>query len=89
MLAILRKPGGARRVLATVKKNWKPDGTLSFDIAAVDGWLGEKNAAFQWLEAAFQEHVPLLVYLKANWLFENLRGDPRLDKLLKRIGIPD
>lgn len=87
--AIMRKPRGALRVLETAKKNWKPDGTSSFDIAAVHGWLGEKDAAFEWLEKAFQEHAPLLVYLKANWLFENLRGDPRLDKLVKRVGIPD
>ena len=51
--------------------------------------LGEKDAAFAWLEKAFQEHPIYLVYLKVHPLFDSLRGDPRFDALVKRIGIPD
>jgi serine/threonine protein kinase/tetratricopeptide (TPR) repeat protein len=87
--AMLRESGEARRILEEVERNWKPDGTSSFGIAAVHACLGEKDAAFEWLEKAFQERVGFLVFLKVALQFDNLHGDPRFDALVKRIGIPD
>jgi serine/threonine protein kinase len=87
--AMLRESGEARRILEEVERNWKPDGTSSFGIAAVHACLGEKDAAFEWLEKAFQERVGFLVFLKADLRFDNLHDDPRFDALVKRIGIPD
>ena len=58
-------------------------------IAGVHACLGEKDAAFEWLEKAFQEHVSFLVEIKTSPLFRDLHGDPRFDALVKRIGIPD
>ncbi|MGC2506885.1 MAG: hypothetical protein WA369_09515, partial [Candidatus Acidiferrales bacterium] len=51
--------------------------------------LGEKDAAFDWLEKAFQERTSFLVYLKVHPIFDNLHGDQRFDSLVKRTGIPD
>ncbi len=58
---------------------------------------GEQRAAIlaesetrQWnLERAFQERVGLLIYFKVHPMFDELRIDPRLDALAKRIGIPE
>jgi eukaryotic-like serine/threonine-protein kinase len=79
----------ARDVLRRVQSAWKPDGGSSIWIAAIHAGLGENDAAFEWLEKAFQEHTSFLVYLKFHPLFDNLHGDPRFDALVKRIGIPD
>jgi len=51
--------------------------------------LGEKDAAFEWLERAFQERATFVVTLKVHPFFQTLHGDSRLDDLVKRIGIPD
>ena len=61
----------------------------SFGIAAVHACLGEKDAAFEWLERAFHERAAWLVFLKVAGFFATLHGDPRFDSLVKRIGIPD
>jgi len=79
----------AREMLVETKAAWKPDGRSSFWIAAVHAAFGEKDAAFEWLEKAFHERPPFLVWVKVHPLFEGLRDDPRFAALLKRIGIPD
>jgi TolB-like protein/Flp pilus assembly protein TadD len=78
----------ARKLLRQLQAAWKPDGRSSNRIAEIYAGLGDKDAAFEWLEKAFQEHTSFLAYLKFHPLFENLHGDPRFDDLVKRIGIP-
>ena len=79
----------ARRILEDAETHWKPDGTSSCWIASVYACLGEKDAAFDWLERAFNERASFMVFLKTHPLFVDLHGDPRFDDLVKRIGIPD
>jgi hypothetical protein len=51
--------------------------------------LGELNEAFAWLEKAYKERDPQLTYLKAGRRFEPLRHDPRFQKLMHRVGLPE
>jgi eukaryotic-like serine/threonine-protein kinase len=85
---LLREKDGCK-MLEELEKNWKPDGLSSVFIASVHACLNEKDAAFEWLEKAFQEHASFLMYLKILRYFDNLRGDPRFDLLVKRVGIPE
>jgi serine/threonine-protein kinase len=86
--ALLGEKAQARQVLQEVEKTWKPDGASSFWISVVHACLGDKDAAFEWLEKALQEHAAFLVWIKSFGALESLRGDPRFDSLVKRIGIP-
>jgi serine/threonine protein kinase/tetratricopeptide (TPR) repeat protein len=79
----------ARKILDEAEKTWNPGVPVAHLIASIHARLGEKDAAFEWLEKAFQERTFFLAYFKVHPLFENLRGDPRFDALVKRIGIPD
>ena len=79
----------ARKLVKEVEEGLKPDGASAFWIAVVHACLGEKDAAFEWLEKAFQQHAAFLVWNKYFISFEGLRDDPRFDALVKRIGIPD
>jgi serine/threonine-protein kinase len=47
---------------------------------------GDTSGAFAWLEAAYRQRHPDLVRLKADRLFLPLRGDPRFQDLLRRVG---
>ncbi len=87
--AKIGKTEEAREVLRQIEEAWKPDGRSSTWIAAIYAGLGEKDAAFEWLEKAFQERTSFLAYFKFHPTFDNLHGDPRFDALVKRIGIPD
>ena len=49
--------------------------------------LGDKDEAFVWLERAYQEQSNILMYLKVFSLFDPLRGDPRFQDLVHRVGL--
>jgi tetratricopeptide (TPR) repeat protein len=79
----------AHKMLKQAENSLKPDGRFLIWIGIIYAALGEKEAAFDWLERGFQEHNPFLIYLRVHPAFENLHDDPRFDALVKRIGIPD
>jgi tetratricopeptide (TPR) repeat protein len=79
----------ARRILARLEKLHQQAAVPSASIAILLGALGEPNEAFDWLEKAYQERDPQLIYLKVGRRFEPLRKDPRLKQLVRRIGLPD
>ena len=49
---------------------------------------GEADRAFAVLDEAYKAHDPLLLHVVADPAFDGVRGDPRYDDLLRRIGIP-
>jgi len=49
--------------------------------------LGDKDQAFFWLEKAYQERCNYLAYLKVFPADDPLRSDPRIDDLLRRMGL--
>lgn len=54
--------------------------------AVVYAGLNDKDKAFYWLERSYQERSNWLALAKVGLRLKNLRGDPRFDDLLKRIG---
>jgi TolB-like protein/Tfp pilus assembly protein PilF len=50
--------------------------------------LGDKEQAFAWLEKAYQERRDLMALLNIDPLVDPLRSDPRLQDLVRRVGLP-
>jgi tetratricopeptide (TPR) repeat protein len=50
--------------------------------------LGNDERTLDWLEKAYEQSDPLLVFLKADPSFDPLLGLPRFRRLLRRIGLP-
>lgn len=55
------------------------------DIAAVYAWKGEADAAFEWLDRAFERNQFLLLMALSSQEFNPVRSDPRWDDLLRRL----
>ncbi|HYK25708.1 MAG TPA: tetratricopeptide repeat protein, partial [Steroidobacteraceae bacterium] len=55
--------------------------------AFVNGYLGlgDKDAAFHWLEQAFAEQSNILQFLKVHPFFDPIRSDPRFADLVRRV----
>ncbi len=87
--AQIGKTEESRKILQEAESVWKPGDPLPFFIALVHACLGEKEAAFEWLEKAFQSHDSVMLELKVHPLFAVFHDDLRFDALVKRIGIPD
>jgi serine/threonine-protein kinase len=48
---------------------------------------GDRDAALRWLERAHEGHEGALVWLKIDPRFDALRGEPRFDAILRRMGL--
>jgi len=79
----------ANRILAQVQamsgKRWIDP----YMVAAIYLGLGDYDRAMDWNEKAYVERSPLLLILKWGPGWDPLRGTPRFDSLLRRIGFPE
>jgi TolB-like protein len=57
-------------------------------IAHVYEGVGQADDAIYWLEKALAERDGWLIFLNAYPRFESLRGDPRFQAILDRVGLP-
>jgi len=60
--------------------------TAAIHIALVQIGLGAHDNAVGWLERAFEARQSHLLYIKQDAMFDPLRGDPRFEALIRRIG---
>ena len=56
-------------------------------VAKVHACLGNVDAAFASLEQAFRQRDPGLLWLNTELQFDPLRGDPRFNDMLRKIGL--
>ena len=49
--------------------------------------LGDYDEAFKWFERAYREQSNILIYIKVFPLYDPLRGDPRFQDLVRRVGL--
>jgi TolB-like protein/Tfp pilus assembly protein PilF len=57
-----------------------------FDIAVIHAGLGELDTAFEYFEEAFRQRVFRIIELTLP-MFDTLRGDPRWQDLVRRVGL--
>jgi serine/threonine protein kinase len=50
--------------------------------------LGDKNMALTWLEKGYEEHDPLMVYLKVGPGMDSIHSEPRFQAVLRRMNFP-
>jgi tetratricopeptide (TPR) repeat protein len=81
---VYARTGEKRRALELIEAS--PNGR-AIDRARVFAALGRKDEAFKLLETALEERGDI-IYLRADPVWDPLRGDPRFDDLIRRIGLP-
>ena len=77
----------ALKTIDRIRQYVQSDGVGRYEIALIYAGLGDKNNAFQWLEAAYRAHDVGLVYLKVDPCLDPLRSDPRFTALLQKVGL--
>lgn len=55
------------------------------DIAEYYSALGDKNRALDWLDKGYEEHAPMMCFLKTDPRWDDLRDEPRFVELLRRM----
>jgi hypothetical protein len=63
--------------------------TSPWMIAEVYAWRGEKDAAFEWAERAYEQRDDGITWLKINIDFRSLRDDTRYKALIRKLNLPE
>lgn len=87
-LAVAGKTNEARQVLAQLRGMSHSQYVPAIYVAGIYVGLGDRDMAFQWLDAAYKEHDDRLIYLDADPIADTLRPDPRFRALMKKAGLP-
>jgi TolB-like protein/Flp pilus assembly protein TadD len=87
--ARLGQEAEARRILKQLSEASKQRYTPALAFATVHLGLGESDQALSWLDRAFEERFNRLAYLRREAIWDPLRQDPRFQKLLQRINLPE
>ena len=78
----------AQNVVTELKQLSKQRYVAPFEIAVIYMGLGEKEQTFEWLEKAYLDHSPWLIWLNVDPRFDSLHRDPRYGDLRRRMGLP-
>ena len=58
-------------------------------IAKAHAYRGEIDAAFRWLDTGYEQHDPLIPWIRSDPMLANLRKDPRFAGMLERMNLPE
>jgi serine/threonine-protein kinase len=83
-LALLGQLDDARRIAGTYESR----GVRAIELARIYAVIGDQEDAFRWLEKAFEERDGELVYVKTDPRLIKLRRNPRLEDIIRRMGLP-
>jgi len=72
-----------RNLALTARRRYVPSTYFGILYAA----LGDAARSFRYLEKAYRERADGLTFLNVEPLVDDLRGDPRFEKLLRKIGL--
>jgi serine/threonine-protein kinase len=85
--ALAGRHSDARGVLEQLEARRREGYVSPVAFAMVHAALGDADRTFEWLERSWQERRGWLVYLRTEPLLDRLRGDPRFEGWLRRMGL--
>lgn len=86
--ARMERKSEAHATISKLEEHVKKNGIGRYEIALVYAGLGEPDKAFEWLERSYEARDKGLTYLKIDPCLDPLRSDPRLARLVQRVGLP-
>ncbi len=76
-----------RELLEELRRRAAKQYVSGFSLALVHAGLGENDAAMEQLEHAYDEHAFELAQLNITPAFDPLRGEPRFQALVRKLGL--
>jgi len=83
--AVAGKRGEAQKIISHLQEVSKRRYLPAYFIALIYVGLNDNDEAFKWLEKAFAERSAGLIFLKAEPMFDLIRGDPRFETLVQKV----
>ena len=86
--ALEGKKAEVKQVLDQLQEQSKQHPVAPYNLAWVYAAMGDKDQAMALLEKSYEQRSFYTVLLGVDPKFDNMRGDPRFQALIKRIGLP-
>ena len=77
----------ARSILRRLQEHPEVSYVAPHTLAVIAAGLGERDRAFEWLEASYENRIELVAWIKVDPRFAALRDDSRFGHFLRRIGL--
>ncbi|MCA1623904.1 MAG: protein kinase, partial [Acidobacteria bacterium] len=78
---------GWRGVMQEQAKRYEQSNGRYFEGVVFNAQAGNKDKAFEYLEKSYQRREMWMAYLQVDPRLDSLRGDPRFDELVRRVGL--
>jgi TolB-like protein/class 3 adenylate cyclase len=83
---------GMKKEARTVLEHWLNEIALgryvdAYIVAESYGVLGEKELTLRWLEKAYENRSPQIVFIKIDWALDGIRSDARFRELVRRLNL--
>ena len=86
--AAVGKKVEAEKILRDLERDAKKSGAPPYTMATIYAGLGENDKAFECLEKAYSaKSLDITSSIRADFLLDNLRPDPRFKDMLRRMGL--
>jgi tetratricopeptide (TPR) repeat protein len=80
------KPAEAQAILKQLEEKSRREYVIPVALAMTYLAVGDLDGTFEWLDRMYEERSPVLIWLNVQPRYDALRGDPRFQELLRRIG---
>ncbi|MGQ0643443.1 MAG: tetratricopeptide repeat protein, partial [Gemmatimonadaceae bacterium] len=77
----------ARKLLNELRADAVATGIRHPTVAPALYVAGDSAGAIEWLEAAYRQRHPELMRINADRAYDSMRGDPRFQEILRRVGL--
>jgi TolB-like protein/Flp pilus assembly protein TadD len=81
------RKGEAQKILNQLLSRSKTVPIAAHHFALIYVGMGNKDKAFAWLEKSYEQHSPMMAWLEVDQRFDSLRGEPRFQDLMRRVGL--
>ena len=79
----------AQKILEEIEERARHEYVEPTEMALANIAVGNTDEALMWLEKAYEEHSTWLIFMNEHASFDSLRGDPRFQQLLRKIGFKE
>jgi adenylate cyclase len=76
----------ARKILEEFQERARREHVPPLALAMAHMAVGDRDGTFVWLDKMYEEHHPWLIFMNEHARYDRLRGDPRFQQLLRKIG---
>jgi hypothetical protein len=83
------KKDRAHRILEKFEERARREYVPPYTLAMAHMAVGDLDGTFAWLDKMYEERSPVLIWMNEHARYDRLRGDPRFQQLLRKIGFKE